>query len=168
MINEIKFFGKHYDRREKTYPKIFANQRDFVQAGKYKRTGVYLGAINTLRDGSMGEVGSDTYVSQRELNQCLGIGERKKLIWDMNASQRAKFMTNDPTFTIFENPNDRREVRRHTDKNIDLCKLWYLSFKPFSNLQSHFRRKFVMQRKCFFDHFLQQTLKKRTMRSCTC
>ena len=133
-MTEIKFLGKHYDHREKTYPKVCENQRDFVQAGKNKRTRVYLGAINTLRAASMGEVGSDTYVSQRELNQCLGLGKRKKLIWDMNSSQRAKFMANDPTFTSFENPNARREVRRHTDKNINLCKLWYLSFKLFSGL----------------------------------
>ena len=134
FVNEINIIGAGYDRREKTYPKVCANQRDFVQAGKNKRKGVYLGAINTLRAASMGEVGSENYVSQRELNRYLGIGERKKLIWDMNASQRAQFMANDPTFTSFENPNARREVRRHTDKNINLCKLWYLSFKLFSGL----------------------------------
>lgn len=120
--------GKHYDRLQKTYPKVRANQRDFVQAGKYKRSGVYLAGTNTLRAASMGEVGSDNYVSQRELNRYLQLGVRKKPIWDMNASQRVQYMANDPTFKGFDNPRARREVRRHSRVNIGLCENWYPTF----------------------------------------
>ena len=124
-MNEVNILGKHYDRLQKTYPKVRANQRDFVQAGKNKRSGVYLSATNTLRAASMGTVGTDSYVSQRELNRYLQLGTRNKPIWDMNANQRVQYMANDPTFKNFDNPRARRESRRHSQKNIDLCTQWY-------------------------------------------
>ena len=122
---EVNILGKGYDKLAKTRPKIQQNQRDFMEAGKKKRSGVYLSASNTLRAASMGEVGTDSYVSQRELNRYLGLGTRKKPIWDMNANQRAKYMANDPTFENFDNPNARRESRRHTETNINLCTKLY-------------------------------------------
>ena len=105
-MNEVNILGKHYDRLQKTYPKVRANQRDFVQAGKNKRSGIYLSATNTLRAASMGTVGTDSYVSQRELNRYLQLGTRKKPIWDINANQRVQYMANDPILKM----NTRRGI----------------------------------------------------------
>ena len=144
---EVNILAKGYDRLAKTRPKIQQNQRDFMQAGKHKRSGVYLSGSNTLRAASMGTVGTDSYVSQRELNRYLQLGTRKKPIWDINANQRVQYMANDPTFKNFENPRARRESRRHSQKNIDLCTKWYLS----TFLKIDFRRKSVIKLKSFYS-----------------